>query len=399
MAALSDLVVIDLTHMLAGPFSGMLLADLGARTIKVEPPVGGERTRPLLADDPKNSLDGMGAYFLALNRNKQSVAIDLKRPEGLALFYALVRKADVVLSNFGPGVLERLKIDHANLIPHNPRIVTCAITGFGEVGPGAARPAFDIVAQGYGGGMSITGEADGPPMRAGIPIGDLGGGMFSTIGILAALHTVARTGCGQHIDLSMQDCQVSLLSYITAMHSLSGDVPHRTGNAHTVHVPYNTFQAADEWMIIAVVTDDAWVRCCDVLGEEELRAPRFAMRSGRLANKDELERLMNAKFGGKPRAEWLEKFRDARISAAPVNDVREALADEQVLARNMVVDVTLPSGKTVALSGNPVKLSEEPETTYAAPPELGQHTDEVLHELCGTSDAELERLRAAGIIA
>jgi crotonobetainyl-CoA:carnitine CoA-transferase CaiB-like acyl-CoA transferase len=399
MAALADLVVIDLTHMLAGPFSGMLLADLGARTIKVEPPGVGERTRPLLADDPKNSMDGMGAYFMALNRNKQSACIDLKKPEGLQLFFQLVKKADVVLSNFGPGVLERLKIDHTSLIPHNPRIITCAITGFGESGPGAERPAFDIVAQGYGGGMSITGAADGPPMRAGIPIGDLGGGMFSTIGILAALHTVARTGQGQHVDISMQDCQVSLLSYITAMHSLSGEVPHRTGNAHTVHVPYNTFQAQDEWMIIAVVTDDAWVRCCDVLEVDTLREARFATRARRLANIAELENLLNERLGQKPRAHWLDKFRAARISAAPVNNVGEALSDEQIRARNMLVDVTMPSGNTVALSGNPVKLSGEPETTYASPPMLGQHTDEILRELCGTSDSEIERLREAGIIA
>jgi len=399
MSALSDLVVIDLTHMLAGPFCGMLLADLGARTIKVEPPGTGERTRLLLADDPKNSLDGMGAYFLALNRNKQSVCIDLKKPEGVALFYTLVTKADVVLSNFGPGVLERLKIDHDRLIPHNPRIVTCAITGFGEKGPASARPAFDIVAQGYGGGMSITGAADGPPMRAGIPVGDIGGGMFSAIGILAALHAAKNTGRGQHIDLSMQDCQISMLSYITTMYSLSGEVPHRTGNAHTVHVPYNSFSAKDHWMIVAVVTDDAWIRCCDVLDVAALREPRFATPPNRRANQAELERLMNARLGQMPRAHWLEKFQEARISAAPVYDIAESLSDPQVLARNMVVDVDMPGGRTVSMPGNPIKLSEEPETTYAPPPTLGQHTDDVLRELCGTSDSEIERLRAANVIA
>ncbi|MDP7344568.1 MAG: CoA transferase, partial [Alphaproteobacteria bacterium] len=225
MNALSDLIVIDLTHMLSGPFGAMLLADLGARTIKVEPPGRGELTRGLLAKDPKHSLNGMGAYFLTLNRNKESVCIDLKSEAGLALFYELVKKADIVISNFSPGVTARLKIDYAALSEVNERIITCTVTGFGESGPAFKRPAFDMVAQGYGGGMSITGQQEAPPTRAGIPIGDLGGGMFSAVGTLAALHARERSGRGQHVDISMQDCQISLINYMATMYYLSGEVP------------------------------------------------------------------------------------------------------------------------------------------------------------------------------
>ena len=259
MKALSDLVVIDLTHMLSGPFGAMLLADLGARTIKVEPPGKGELTRGLLAKDPKNSLNGMGAYFLTLNRNKESICINLKSGEGLALFYELVKKADIVLSNFSPGVTARLKIDYDELTKVNERIITCTVTGFGESGPAFKRPAFDMVAQGYGGGMSITGQEGAPPTRAGIPIGDLGGGMFSAVGMLAALHARERTGRGQHIDISMQDCQVSLINYMATMYFLSGEVPGAIGNAHFVHVPYNTYPTMDLWLIIAIITNEGWV--------------------------------------------------------------------------------------------------------------------------------------------
>ena len=265
MKALSDIVMLDLTHMLSGPFAAMLLADLGAQTIKVEPPGTGEMTRGLLGGDPRYSYKGMGPYFLTLNRNKKSVCIDLKRPEGRALFHELAAKADIVVNNFRPGVTERLGIDHATLNAINPRIVTCSVTGFGEEGPDCDRTAFDVVAQGYGGGMSITGEAAGPPIRAGVPMGDLSSGLFGAVAMLAALHAREVTGRGQHIDLSMQDCQVSLLSYIAAMHLLSGEVPRQFGNAHPIYVPYNAFPTKDRWLIIAVVKDDQWARLRDVL--------------------------------------------------------------------------------------------------------------------------------------
>jgi CoA:oxalate CoA-transferase len=398
MKALSDLIVIDLTHMLSGPFGGMLLADLGARTIKVEPPGKGELTRGLLATDPKNSYRGMGAYFLTLNRNKESVCIDLKSAEGLALFYELVAKADVVLSNFSPGVTKRLKIDYDTLAAINPRIVTCTITGFGEAGPACNRPAFDMVAQGYGGGMSITGQPDSPPTRAGIPIGDLGGGMFSTVGVLAALHARERTGRGQHIDISMQDCQVSLINYMATMYFLSGEVPGAIGNAHFVHVPYNTYPTKDLWLIIAVITDGAWAALRDMIGIDELQDDRFDTQPGRLAAKEFIEEKLAARLQQESCDYWLEKLAEARVPCAPVNDLEHALNDVQVRARNMVVTVGHPEGGEVQMTGNPVKLSDTGEESFAPPPLLGQQTDDVLRELLGKSESDIEALRAAGTI-
>ena len=242
MQPLAGITVLDLTHMLSGPYGTMTLTDLGARTIKVEPPGKGEGTRELLAGHPDYSRDGMGAYFMTLNRSKESVCIDLKSDAGRAVFYDLVRHADVVFDNFGAGVPQRLKIDHATLAAINPRIITCSVTGFGETGPDTQRPAFDQVVQGMGGGMSITGRPDDAPVRGGIPIGDLGGGIFGAMGVLAALQARHVTGVGQHVDVSMLDAQISLLTYMATMHLMSGHVPGRIGNSHFVHVPYNTFR-------------------------------------------------------------------------------------------------------------------------------------------------------------
>lgn len=278
---LTGVRILDLTHMLSGPYGGMILADLGAETIKVEP-LAGEGTRKLLASDPNNSVDGMGAYFLTLNRNKKSVAIDLKDPEGLALFYQLVAKSDIVLSNFGPGVPERLKIDFDSLKSHNPKIITCAISGFGSDGPSHKRPAFDQVAQAIGGGMSITGTDADHPMRAGIPIGDLGGGMFGVMGVLAALYERERSGLGQHVDISMLDVQVSLLNYMATMHLLSGIDPEPIGNAHFVHVPYNTFRCSDGFIVIAVITDNFWQNLKEVVQVAAFDNPEYDTQPARL---------------------------------------------------------------------------------------------------------------------
>ena len=399
MKALSDIVMLDLTHMLSGPFAAMLLADLGARTIKVEPPGTGEMTRGLLGDDPRYSYKGMGPYFLTLNRNKKSVCIDLKRPEGRALFHELAAKADIVVNNFRPGVTERLGIDHATLNAINPRIVTCSVTGFGEEGPDCDRTAFDVVAQGYGGGMSITGEAAGPPIRAGVPMGDLSSGLFGAVAMLAALHAREVTGRGQHIDLSMQDCQVSLLSYIAAMHLLSGEVPRQFGNAHPIYVPYNAFPTKDRWLIIAVVKDDQWARLRDVLASPALDDARFDGYEGRRDNREEVDGAITQALEALGCDEWLERLRAARVPCGPVNDVARALTDVQVQARDMVVEIPHPEGGSFRTTGNPIKLSETPGESYDPPPLLGQHTDEVLACLCGKSDAEISRLREARVIA
>jgi CoA:oxalate CoA-transferase len=394
---LAGITVIDLTHMLSGPYCTMLLADLGARTVKVEPP-GGEGTRSLLATDPKHSRHGMGAYFLTLNRNKESVVIDLKKPDGRALFYELVKRADVVVNNFGPGVPKRLGIDYGGLAEHNPRIVTCSVTGFGETGPANARPAFDQIAQGMGGGMSITGQLNGEPTRAGIPIGDLGGGMFAAIGILAALQGRSVTGRGQHVDISMLDGQVSLLNYMATMFLLSGENPKPLGNAHFVHVPYDTFPTKDRWIIIAVITDNGWVGVVETLGAHDLRDPVYLTQPGRWAHRDFINRRVREILATRTADYWLEKLTANRVPCAPVNDFEHALNDPQVRARDMVVDVALRRGGSVVMPGNPIKLSDLGAEEYSPPPELGYDTDAVLRDLLGKSPDEIARLRAAGIV-
>lgn len=399
MKALDGITILDLTHMLSGPYGTMLLADLGATTIKVEPPGRGEGTRKLLATAAEYSHNGMGAYFLTLARNKQSVCIDLKSEEGLQLFYRMVEKADIVFDNFSAGVTERLKIDHDRLAEINPRIITCTITGFGETGPDTQRPAFDQVIQGMGGGMSITGHPDGAPVRSGIPIGDLAGGMFGAMGVLAALTARERTGRGQHIDVSMLDCQISLLNYMATMFYLSGKNPERLGNAHFVHVPYNTFKTQDDYIIIAVIFDSFWDNLMEVIDVPELKDEKYRTQPGRFDDRDFINKKIEEVLVTRPAEHWLEALRAKRIPCAPVNNFEQALNDPQVQFRDMVVSVPHPQGGEVRMPGNPVKMSETGEQSYTAPPLLGQQTDQVLAEVLGLGEQEIEALRAAGIVA
>lgn len=399
MKPLSDLVVLDFTHMLSGPYCTMLLADLGAQTVKIEPPVTGEGTRKLLAKDPENSRDGMGAYFLTLARNKRSVCIDMKSAEGRAVLHRLVKSADVIVENFSPGVAARIGIDYPTVSALNPRIITCSISGFGNDGPGMNRPAFDMVAQGMGGGMSLTGESDGRPLRAGIPIGDLGGGLMGAIGILAAVNARASTGKGQHVDISMLDAQISMLNYMATMFLLSGKSPGRAGNGHFVHVPYDTYHTKTRDVIIAVITDNFWTSLVEMLGDADLADPKYAGQPGRLADKAFINGRLQEHFSRQSCEYWLEKLEQRRIPCAPVNDLSHALHDEQVRARNMVVSVMLGSGKTVEMPGNPVKMSDFTDESYTSPPALGADTDDVMRTLGAMSPDEIARLRRDGVIA
>jgi len=398
MQSLAGLVVLDLTHMLSGPYGAMLLTDLGARTIKVEPPGQGEGTRQLLAHNPDYSRQGMGAYFLTLNRSKESVCVDLKTDAGRAVFYDLVRHADVVIDNFSVGVTRRLHIDHDTLAAINPRIVTCSISGFGETGPETKRPAFDQVVQGMGGGMSITGTAASGPMRSGIPIGDLGGGIFGALGVLAALVSRSVTGVGRHVDVSMLDVQISMLNYMATMYLMSGIVPERLGNGHFVHVPYNTYRTQTHHIIIACIGDAFFKQILEVIDRPELRDERYLSQPARLADKDLIDRVIEEELLTHSADHWLEKLRGARIPCAPVNDFAQALDDAQVKARNMVVEVELQSGEVVKMPGNPIKFSDSPEETFTAPPMLGQHTDHVLRDLLRYSSEQVDALREAGVI-
>jgi len=395
---LAGVRMLDLTHMLSGPYGAMIIADLGADTIKVEP-LHGEGTRGLLASDPANSLDGQGAYFITLNRNKRSVAIDLKSPGGLEVFYDLVRESDVVIENFSAGVAAKLGIAYSDLEKVNPRIISCSVSGFGSNGPNFQRPAFDQVVQALGGGMSITGADKSHPLRAGIPIGDLGGGMFGAMGIMAALYEREKSGIGQQIDISMLDCQISMLNYMATMHFLSGENPEPIGNSHFVHVPYNSFPTSDGQIIIAVIFDKFWDSLAQLLEFEAFADPKYKTQPGRLADKAFIEDNLARILVSNTCDYWLQKLEEKRIPCARVNNFAEALSDEQVLARNMVVDLHHPNGKKTRGPGNPIKLSRTGEESFSAAPLLGEHTDGVLAEVLGYADDQVEALRSAGVIA
>ena len=395
---LKNIKVLDLTHMLSGPYGGMILADLGCEVIKVEPPIKGEGTRRLLENDLDYSFNGMGAYFYTLNRNKKSLSLDLKKPEGLKIFYELTEKADVVISNFSAGVTAKLKIDFKTLKTINPKIITCTVSGFGESGPNFQRPAFDQIAQALGGGMSITGFSSSQPMRAGIPIGDLSGGMFAVMGIQAAIINRTNTGVGQHVDISMLDCQISMLNYMATMQTMSGIVPEPIGNSHFVHMPYNSFLTKDYPIVIAAVGDQFWPRLLKIFNNLELQDPKYATAYERQKDKVKLEKIIQDELVKEKSDYWLNLLEKESVPCARVNNIEQALSDEQVSHRNMLVDVPHPEGGSVKIPGNPIKLSEVMNEEFLAPPLLGEHTKEVLNGWLGYSDEDLESLDKLQII-
>ena len=399
MKPLEGIKVLDLTHMLAGPYAGMVLADLGADVVKVEPLGTGEMTRGLLSDDPNNSFKGFGAYFLTLNRNKKSVSLDLKNVQGLQVFYDLVKSTDVVLNNFSAGVVKKLKIDYDHLSKINPKIITCSITGFGETGKHSSRPAYDQIVQAYSGGMSITGADASTPTRAGIPIGDLGSGLFSVIGMLSALLSREKTGKGQHLDLSLLDVQISLLTYMATMQTLSGVNPEPIGNAHFVHVPYNSFTTKNGFVVIAVITDAFWKELLNIVDVDNLRKEEFQSSTGRLQNQKFIESELNKKLSTETSEHWINALNSAKVPCAPINSFSQALSDEQVIHRNMVVEVEHPDGGIVKMPGNPIKLSYTDEDSFSPPPHLGQHTKETLIEWCNYSESEINELIKKKVIA
>ena len=398
MKPLNGVKVIDLTHMLAGPYAGMVLADLGAEVVKVEPLGSGEMTRGLLKNDPNYSFKNFGAYFLTLNRNKKSVSIDLKNKRGLEVFYDLVRSADVVLNNFSAGVVSKLKIDFENLSLINSKIITCSITGFGETGPHSTRPAYDQIVQAYSGGMSITGKDAKSPTRAGIPIGDLGSGLYSVIGILSALYSREKTQKGQHIDLSLLDVQISLLTYMATMQTLSGIDPEPIGNAHFVHVPYNSFTTSDGYIVIAVITDEFWQSLKSVLNVGSLDDSRFDSSIDRLKNQSFIENELNKVLSTQTSGYWIDKLNKAKVPCAPINKFSDALSDEQVKHRYMIVEVEHPDGGFVKMPGNPVKMSYTNEESYSSPPHLGTDTREILKNWSKYEDDKIESLENEKII-
>ncbi|MCS5547890.1 MAG: CoA transferase, partial [SAR86 cluster bacterium] len=307
--------------------------------------------------------------------------------------------ADVVLNNFSAGVVKKLKIDFEHLQQINPKIITCSITGFGETGNHSSRPAYDQIVQAYSGGMSITGTDASTPTRAGIPIGDLGSGLFSVIGILSALLSRERTGKGQHLDLSLLDVQISLLTYMATMQTLSGEDPEPIGNAHFVHVPYNSFTTKDGFVVIAVITDAFWEELLNIVEIDSLRKEEFKNSPGRLQNQHFIESELNKKLSTQTSQHWINALNSAKVPCAPINSFSQAFSDEQVIHRNMLVEVEHPDGGKVKMPGNPIKLSYTNEDSFSPPPHLGQHTKETLVGWCNYSELEIEDLIKKKVIA
>jgi crotonobetainyl-CoA:carnitine CoA-transferase CaiB-like acyl-CoA transferase len=395
MAHLLDgVTVLDLTRMLAGPYGALLLADLGAEVIKVEDPVGGDPVRgmgPLF-------IQGESAYFISINRNKKSLTLDLTTSGGREVFLRLAQKADVVLDNFRPGILERLGLDHSALRQINPRIIACSISGFGQDGPYRSLPAFDLILQAMGGAMSITGEPNRDPVRMGIPMGDLAGGLFGAMAVAAALFQRERTGEGRYIDLSLLDCQVSLLTYVAQYFLVTGEVPGPVGSGHASAVPYQAFKAKDIHIVIAIFTERFWSQFCNVLGRPDLvEDPRFASNRERHAHRHELIPILEGIFATRTGEEWLKDLQAEGIPSGPIHTVDRVLSDPQVLHRGMVVEVDHPVCGQLKVVGNPVKASLGDGGRLRPPPTLGQHTEEVLRR-AGYTTAEIEELRRQRII-
>jgi len=385
--ALHGLRVIDLTQVMAGPFCTMLLADLGADVIKIEPPQGDStRTMPgaVGTDSPS---------FNAVNRGKRSVVVNLKTREGVAAVKALARTADIVVENYRPGVMTSLGLDYASLAALNPRIIYASISGYGQTGPQRNKGGFDLVAQGVSGIMSVTGEPGGAPVKSGIPLTDLGAGLFATVGILAALEHRHKTGRGQQVDTSLLDAGVGLSVWESTQYFSGRGIPERLGSAHRMSAPYQAFRCADGYITIGGANDRTFHRICDVLGHPEWREmPEFKTDGMRIRNRADLASRIETITVTKSRAHWLELFDTNNIPCGPINDYSQVFEDPQVIARELVVDVEHPTLGAIRALGSPIKLSATPPDVRRRAPLLGEHTDEVLSH-GGTQDPPVDKLR------
>jgi len=395
MTPLDGLTILDFTRVLAGPYCTMQLADLGARVIKIEQPGRGDDTR---AWGPP-FVRGESAYFLSINRNKESVALDLKHSRARGILDTLVSRADVIVENFRPGTMERLGLGYDTLAARHSRIVYCSISGFGQTGPRRAEAGYDAMMQAEAGLMSITGAADGPPFRLGVAIGDIATGMFAVQGILAALYARERSQRGQRVDIAMLDAVTALLTYQASIAFATGDTPRRMGNRHPSIAPYDTFTAADGDFVLSVGNDDQFRRLAGILRRPELGIdPQYASNADRVRHYDALRDTLSRLFSAWARADLLAALTAAGVPCSAVRSVTEALQDPQLSAREMIVPLEHVSAGGIRVLGSPLKLSETPASVRTPPPALGQHTDAVLREI-GMSDSDIASLRAARAIA
>ena len=391
---LSGVRVLDLSRVLAGPFCSMILGDMGAEVIKVEEPGKGDDTRSW-----PPFLGGEATYFLAVNRSKQSLTLNLKAAEGRAILQRLVRKSDVLLENFRGGTMERLGLGYPALAKLNPKLVYCAISGFGESGPQASRAGYDLVVQAESGIMDITGFPDGPPVKVGTSIADLVAGMSAAHGITLALLARHRTRRGQKVEISMQDAMAALLTYQAGIYFGTGQKPGRRGNTHPSIVPYEVFRAADAYLTLGVANNSLWERCCAAMERPELaRDERFAREASRVQNRETLVPMLNEILGTRTADEWLKRFEAAGVPAGRIRTVAEVCESDHLKARGMIVTLPHPKAGPIRVLGVPVRLHATPGKAAVPPPLLGQHTERVLSRVLGVKRAEVARLRRAGVV-
>jgi CoA:oxalate CoA-transferase len=393
-APLADVRILDLTLIMAGPYCTLSLGDLGAEVIKIERPGIGESSREM----PPYFFEGESAYFIAMNRNKKSMTLDLKKGKGKEIFYDLAKKSDVVIDNFRPDVVKKLGVDFDTLKEMNRRIICCSISGYGQTGPFKDRPAFDLVIQARGGIMSYTGEPGEMPVRMGAPMGDLTGGLFAAQGILAALYQREKTGRGQKIDISLLDCQTSLLTYRAQYYFVGQEIAQPVGSGHVSAHPIRAFRTKTFEVVIDANTEGIFAELCAAIEKPEMcKDSKFNSRESRLHNKEELYTILEEVFLARTGEEWLELL-EKRIPIAPINTIDKALADPQTLSRNMVVEVEYENDKKLKILGNPIKMSEMKAEVFKRPPHLGEHTEEILTGMLHYPLEKIKELRSEKVI-
>ncbi|MEM9640954.1 MAG: CaiB/BaiF CoA-transferase family protein [Pseudomonadota bacterium] len=401
-APLAGLRVLDLSRILAGPTATQLLSDLGAEVIKIERPGAGDDTRgwgPPFLRDANGSETRESAYYLSANRGKKSVAVDLGHPQGQQIIRSLAAESDVLIENFKVGGLKKHKLDYDSLHRTNPRLIYCSITGFGQTGPLSHRAGYDFLIQGMGGIMSLTGEPGRDPMKVGVGIADVMCGMYANTAILSALHARHSSGRGQHIDLSLLDCQMAWLINQGQAYLVDGNVPPQRGNEHPTIVPYGTFPASDRVFILAIGNDGQFARFCAVAGHPDLaKDPRFLSNADRVRNRDVLIPLLGEITATRTAAAWIAALEDKAVPCGPINTVAEAFAQPQAQARGMRVTLPHPVSGEVDVIGNPIRMSDTPVTYQGAPPQVGEHTRDVLVDLLGAKEEQLSAWAAAGAI-
>lgn len=394
MQPLDGIKVIDLSRVLAGPYCTMVLADLGAEVVKIEEPTRGDEARGV-----GPFLNGVSAYFTSINRGKKSVALNIKNPKGADLVRHLIARADILVENFRPGTMDRLGLGYETLAGVNPRLIYAACSGFGQTGPYRNRGAYDMVIQGMGGIMSITGEAGGRPLKTGPAIGDLAGGLFTVIGILTALHARERTGEGQMVDIGMLDCQVALLENAIIRYTTTGEIPGPLGARHPSIAPFEAFEAKDGYVIFAVGTPQ-WERFCRLIGHEELlQDPRFATNALRAENHAALQPVIADAAKTRTVREWMDLMEKAGVPCGPINRIDQVVEDPQVQARGMIAAIHDPEVGVTRLPGSPIKLSRTPGRVDRPAPRLGEHTADILKEWLGFEGQAIDALKQEQVIA